>query len=270
MPPEPTTKRIAVINQKGGVGKTTTAVSLAADLAMRGYNVLFLDLDSQGNASTALGVDRYADDLPTAHDLLFGESTPVPMALGEFAPALLVGTIDLVRADVALLAHGDARDKVLEARLAALSGDWDFIILDSPPSLGLLTVNILQAATHVIVPVQCEYLALEGLTMLRETVGEMSRGRALPLHMLGVLITMADLRTNLSQQVVADLRAHLLDEVFRTMIPRTIRLSECPSHGQTIFQYDRWGAGARCYEALTTEVLERLDMPTSKHRKEVR
>lgn len=265
---EPMTVRIAVINQKGGVGKTTTCVSLAADLAMRGYRVLVLDLDPQGNASTAFGIDRYREDLQTTHDLLFSDTVPSPVEVGPFAPSVLVGTVDLVRADVSLLDHGAARDRVLLDRLDSIPGEWDFLIMDSPPSLGMLTINILRASTHVVVPVQCEYLALEGLAMLRETIAQTTIPGGEPLKTLGIVVTMADLRTNLSQQVVADLRSHLGDEVFRTLIPRTVRLSECPSHGQTIFQYDRWGAGARCYEALTTEVLERLGLPNHKDRPE--
>lgn len=254
---------LAVINQKGGVGKTTTAVSLAADLTQRGYRTLLLDLDPQGNATTALGVDLYTDRAASAYDLLFGDG-PAPPALPGDAqrPDLYPGQIGLIRADIDLLALGDERDRQLQRRLAQLPKDtYDFLVIDSPPSLGILTLNILIASHGVIVPVQCEYLALEGLSMLLDTLEEIRSTHHPALRILGTVITMTDLRTNLSQQVITDVRQHLGDLVFDSMIPRTIRLSECPSHGKTIFQYDRWGAGARAYESLAGEVVARLGLP---------
>ena len=250
---------LAVINQKGGVGKTTTAVTLADDLARRGHRTLLIDLDPQGNAATALGLDRYSEEIRTSTDLIFGlhpELSPAPIPANPHL-TLLPGNINLIRADVELLQLPE-RHAALRQHLAPIAPNYDFIVIDAPPSLGILSLNILAASTHVLIPIQCEYLALEGLSMLLETLEAITREHAPKLQILGCLITMTDLRTNLSQQVVSDLRRHLGERVFDTMIPRTIRLSECPSHGETILQYDPWGAGARAYEALTDEVLFRL------------
>lgn len=268
-PPSPTERPIvlAVINQKGGVGKTTTAVSLAADLTQRGYRTLLLDLDPQGNATTALGVDLYTDRAASAYDLLFGNGPAPPALPGDSQrPDLYPGQIGLIRADIDLLGLGDERDRQLQRRLAQLpQGHYDFLVIDSPPSLGILTLNILIASHAVVVPVQCEYLALEGLSMLLDTLEEIRASHHPALRVLGTVITMTDLRTNLSQQVITDVRQHLGELVFDSMIPRTIRLSECPSHGKTIFQYDRWGAGARAYESLAGEVVARLGLPGRKN-----
>lgn len=264
--PTPPERIIAVINQKGGVGKTTTAVNFAADLATRGYRTLLIDLDPQGNAATSLGIDRYGEGVATSHDLLFAKNTqPTPLKHESTGLLLLPGTVELIRADLELLKLGDRRDFALRTALAPLLPHYDFIVIDSPPSLGILTLNILIASGSVIIPIQCEYLALEGLSMLLDTLGEITTTHNPTLQVLGCLVTMADLRTNLSQQVVADVRTHLGDRVFTTMIPRTVRLSECPSHGKTIFQYDRWGPGARSYEGLTNEVLERLKLSRRKN-----
>lgn len=251
---------IAIINQKGGVGKTTTAINVAWDLAGRGLRTLLIDLDPQGNATTCLGVDRYGDDVATAHDLLFGEDGPPAPFPHPEAPhlSLYAGNVALIQADIALLDLGEKRQSLLAERLTPLAGQFDVIVIDSPPSLGLLTLNILIASEWAIIPVQCEYLALEGLTMLLDTLEEIQKGHNTRLEILGCLITMCDLRTNLAQQVVAEIRTHIGDRVFDTMIPRTVRLSESPSHGRTIFQYDRWGAGARSYEALCDEIVRRL------------
>ncbi|MBI5155234.1 ParA family protein [Candidatus Poribacteria bacterium] len=249
---------IAVINQKGGVGKTTTAVNLAADLAARGHRTLVIDLDPQGNASTALGVDRFAEGISTAYDLLFpADGATQALVLGPKRPDVIPGNVSLVRADLDLLALGEQRHSLLRKAIEPLLPRYDYILIDTPPSLGMLTLNILIASHSALIPVQCEYLALEGLTMLLETIEEIRQSHNPGLAILGCLVTMTDLRTNLAQQVVADIREHLGDLVFDSMVPRTVRLSECPSHGKTIFEYDRWGAGSRAYESLTTEVLSR-------------
>ncbi len=259
---------IAVINQKGGVGKTTTAVNLAADLASRNYRTLLIDLDPQGNAATSLGADRYQEGKTTSYDLLFNKPDKLETIRHEKSGLdLLIGNVGLIRADLDLLNLGEKRDTALRDALLPHTGRYDFIIIDSPPSLGILTLNILISSKSVVIPIQGEYLALEGLSMLLETLGEITTTHNPSLEVLGCLVTMTDLRTNLAQQVVADVRTHLGDRVFSTIIPRTVRLSECPSHGQTIFEYDRWGAGARSYVALTDEVLDRISLPRKAEQK---
>ncbi len=251
-------RRIAVINQKGGVGKTTTAVNLAHGLTLAGRKVLLFDLDPQGNATTALGVEKYTTN-PSTYDFLFGkEATPPWTATNYPNLDIFPANISLIRAEMDLLKHGDDRDYLLKSRLNSAKFPHDFVIFDAPPSLGILTLNILISADYVLVPVQCEYLALEGLTMLIETIEEIRSTHSADLSLLGCVLTMVDLRTNLSQQVIKDMRTHLGDLVMRTLIPRTIRLSECPSHGKTIFEYERWGPGARAYEALCREFEERF------------
>ena len=251
--------KIAIINQKGGVGKTTTAVNLAHGLALSGKKTLVFDLDPQGNATTALGVDKFTE-APSSYDFLMGEGD----SRGECSPTrnenvfLYPANISLVRAEMELHDRGAERNFTLRHSLAAQALPHEVILFDAPPSLGLLTMNILMAADFVIIPVQCEFLALEGLSMLLDTIEEVKKVQNRKLVMLGCALTMVDLRTNLSQQVIRDMRNHLGKKVFKTLIPRTIRLSESPSHGKTIFEYERWGAGARAYEALSQEVLGRL------------
>jgi len=250
--------RVAVINQKGGVGKTTTAVNVAHGLALLGKRVLLIDLDPQGNATTALGVEKYTTN-PSSYDLLMSglalpQWSPTPYPGVDIYPA----NISLIRAEMDLLKLGEDRDTALHRCLELLAVPHDIVIIDSPPSLGILTLNILIASTHTLVPVQGEFLALEGLSMLLDTLEEIRMTHNPSLEMLGCVLTMVDLRTNLSQQVIKDMRKHLGDKVLSTLIPRTIRLSECPSHGKTIFDYERWGVGARAYESLSKEVLARL------------
>ncbi len=249
--------RIAVINQKGGVGKTTTAVSLAHGLALQGRRVLLFDLDPQGNATTALGVEKYTTN-PSTYDFLFQNDqvrwTPTRLEGVDLYPA----NISLVRAEMDLLKMGEQRDQAFQAALARHSFPHDIILFDAPPSLGILPLNILIATDYMLVPVQCEFLALEGLTMLLDTMEDVRSSHNPGLELMGCVLTMVDLRTNLSQQVLQEMREYLGEKVMKTLIPRTIRLSECPSHGKTIFEYERWSAGARAYETLTREVLEKL------------
>lgn len=256
--------RIAVINQKGGVGKTTTAVNLAHGLTLLGKKVLLFDLDPQGNATTAIGFEKFTTN-PSSYEFLVATATPPDYSATQYPNLdLYPANISLVRAELDLLNMKGERDGALRRSLSAKSFDHDIILFDAPPSLGLITLNILIASDLVLVPVQCEYLALEGLSMLLETLTEIQLEHNPELELLGCVLTMVDLRTNLSQQVIKDMRTHLGGKVLKTLIPRTIRLSECPSHGKTIFDYERWGPGARAYESLSKEVIERLPISRKK------
>jgi chromosome partitioning protein len=246
---------VTLVNQKGGVGKTTTAVSLAAALGRRGQRVLLVDLDPQANATSAVGV--LADEAPGSYDLLLG-GEPLDVCIVSVpdesldvvpsSPALAGAEVELVPAM--------ARERKLATALEPARERYDWILVDCPPSLGLLTINALTASDSVIIPVQCEYMALEGLSRLLETL-ELVRTNLNPrLSILGVLLTMFDGRTRLSQQVVDEVRSHI-DGTFRTIIPRAVRLSEAPSHGQSIFRYEPGGRSAAAYADLAGEVLER-------------
>lgn len=248
----------AIINQKGGVGKTTTAVSLAHGLALQNKRVLLIDLDPQANATLSLGtVPGEAPD-SAAHQLLIDAPPPVPLQTRCPGLDLLAGSPELIAAELTLLQRSHGRERALSAGLERMQLDYDHIIIDAPPSLGLLAINILQASDALLVPVQAEFLALEGVKNLRRTVELLSRQSGSSAEILGFLITMVDGRTNLSQSVAAGLRGTLGAQVFNAVIPRTVRLSECPSLRKTIFEYDRWGGGARAYEALVFEFLGRL------------
>ncbi|CAN5476665.1 ParA family protein [soil metagenome] len=255
--------RIAVINQKGGVGKTTTAVNLAHGMAMNGQRILLFDMDPQGNATTALGVEKFTTN-PSSYEFLTSKEIPPDWTATQYKDLdVYPANISLIRAELDLLQNAKGRDTMFRSALDKKTFNHDYIIFDAPPSLGLLTLNILIASDYVLVPVQCEYLALEGLTMLLETLDEIARDHNPKLELLGCVLTMVDLRTNLSQMVIKDMRSHLQNRVLTTLIPRTIRLSECPSHGKTIFDYDRWGPGARAYESLAKEVIERVPQTTA-------
>ncbi len=247
----------ALANQKGGVGKTTTAVSLADGLAIRGQRTLLIDVDPQANATSSLGFDKqhiqpslYAvllQDMPL-RDILLPTARP-QLALAPSAPALAGAEVDLV--------SELGREYRLRDALAAVRDEYDYVIIDCPPSLGLLTINALAAADGVIIPVQCEYLPLEGLAMLMQTI-ELVRRRLNPrLTIQGVMMTMYDGRTNLAQQVVGEVRDHFGARLFSTIVPRSVRLSEAPSFGRTIFQYAPSSPGGVAYARLAEELLAR-------------
>ncbi|MCZ7417663.1 MULTISPECIES: ParA family protein [unclassified Streptomyces] len=254
--PRPAQTRVMVVaNQKGGVGKTTTTVNLAASLALHGARVLVVDLDPQGNASTALGIDHHAE-VPSIYDVLV-ESKPLSEVVqpvrdveGLFcAPA----TIDLAGAEIELVSLV-ARESRLQRAVSAYEQPLDYILIDCPPSLGLLTVNALVASTEVIIPIQCEYYALEGLGQLLRNV-DLVKGHLNPaLHVSTILLTMYDGRTRLASQVADEVRGHFQNEVLRTNIPRSVRISEAPSYGQTVLTYDPGSSGALSYLEAAREI----------------
>ena len=247
---------VTLVNQKGGVGKTTTAVSLAAALGRRGQRVLLIDLDPQANATSALGVD--GGDRPGIYDALLGDVSIddcIVKVDGENVD-LVPSSRELSGAEVELVPQM-ARERRLTTAMAPVRERYDWVLVDCPPSLGLLTINALTASDSVIVPVQCEYMALEGLSRLMETLELVRRNLNPGLSVLGVLLTMYDGRTRLAQQVVDEVRGHF-SQTFATIIPRSVRLSEAPSHGQSIFRYDEGGRSAAAYDALAAELLARV------------
>ena len=250
---------IAVTNQKGGVGKTTSAVNIAYYLAKAGKRVLLVDLDPQGNASSGLGIDK-SNLETTIGEVLKGAATieQAVMATEHKNLSLVPTTSHLANVEVEL-ANMDHKFSRLKAALTSTDDKFDIIIIDSPPSLSLLTVNALIAAKYVLLPVQAEFYALEGLGQLLETMKLVRKGMNPSLELLGVLATMMDTRTTLSNQVYDEIKKHFNDKVFKTTIPRNIRLAEAPSHGVPVGAYDRWSKGARAYKAVAKEVTERVE-----------
>ena len=255
-------KIIAIANQKGGVGKTTTSVNLTAILADMGQRVLAVDLDPQGNTTSGLGM--------TVEDKSVYEAVMGRIGLREAVQHTEIPGLDLVGADIRLagaeleLVSVDRREYCLKTALAAVQKDYDFIFIDCPPSLSLLTLNALTAADRVLVPIQCEYYALEGVSSLMNTISRVKKTFNPRIDLEGVVLTMLDGRTNLGLQVVNEVKKHFKKKTFATTIPRSIRLGEAPSHGEPIHVYDPRSAGAVAYRALAAELLERNGVKVKK------
>jgi chromosome partitioning protein len=249
-------KSISVVNQKGGVGKSTTAINVAAYLAKAGKKTLLVDIDPQSNATSGLGINL--TNGPSVYHTLIGESKASEVMLQTQVKNLwlIPSTIELAGAEIELVA-AFSREYKLKKALEEVKNQFDFIIIDSPPSLGLLTVNALAAADELIIPIQCEYYALEGVSKLMDTIKLVRNNLNPELEIMGVLLTMYDTRTRLSHQVSEEVRNYFGDLVFKTVVPRNIRLSEAPSYGQPILIYDPTSKGAEAYRKITREVIRR-------------
>ena len=249
-------KIIAIANQKGGVGKTTTSVNLAACLGAKKKKVLLVDCDPQGNASSGYGIDKSALEQTIYHVLIDGTDIREVIQHTEFKVDVLPANIELAGAEVELVA-AISRETRLKKALDQVAGDYDYIIIDCPPSLGLLTLNSLAAADSVLMPIQCEFYALEGVSQLMNTIDLVRNNLNDKLEVEGVVMTMYDSRTKLAEQVVAEVRENFGETVYKTMIPRNVRLSEAPSYGQPIIYYDKSSKGAAVYMKLAKEVIAR-------------
>ncbi len=248
-------KTFVFVNQKGGVGKTTSAINIGAYIAQAGKKVLLVDFDSQGNMSSGVGVSK---DKPTVYELLSGLCSPEDTVKHTMIPTLdaISASIDLSGASIELVDQ-EEREYFLKNALEPFEKKYDYILIDCPPSLGILTLNGLAAADAVLVPMQCEYFALEGITLLLQTVKKVQKSINPDLVIGGIFFTMYDSRTRLAQDVVVQVKSYFKDVVFNTIIPRNVRLSEAPSHGLPICKYDPDCAGAKSYEKLAEEVINR-------------
>lgn len=250
-------KIIAIANQKGGVGKTTTAVNIAASIGYYGYRILLVDADPQGNATSGFGIQKRTVDRST-YEVLLGQCSAREAILTTPYKG-----VDLIPSSMALAAAelelADIRDRVmrLKEELVRVKGEYDFILIDCPPSLGMVTLNALSASDSLIIPIQCEYYALEGLSQLVTTVRQVKRLYNPSIEIEGVLLTMYDGRLNLTLQVVDEVKKFFPEKVFKNVIPRNVRLSEAPSFGQPVLYFDRNSRGAQAYEALTAEILDK-------------
>ncbi|WP_018182197.1 ParA family protein [Kaistia granuli] len=263
LPPLP--RVIALANQKGGVGKTTTAINLGTALAAIGEEVLIVDLDPQGNASTGLGIDRKSR-LRSTYDVLVGESSLSEIVMETAVPRLSVApsTMDLLGVELEIASRSDRAFRLRRAiashmqRPESIRGrNYSYVLVDCPPSLNLLTINALSAAHSILVPLQCEFFALEGLSQLLQTVDQVKHALNPELSIHGIVLTMFDSRNNLASQVVADVRAHMGDTVYDTVIPRNVRISEAPSHGKPVLLYDFKSTGSQAYLRLASEIIQR-------------
>lgn len=252
-------RTIAIANQKGGVGKTTTSINLAASLAAKGKNVLVIDIDPQGNTTSGFGVEK--NDLEnTIYELMLSECSIKECILNNVIPdvSIIPSNVNLAAAEIELIGI-DRKEFILKREVEWIKESYDYIIIDCPPSLNLLTLNAMTTADSVLVPIQCEYYALEGLSQLIHTINLVKERLNPDLEMEGVVFTMYDSRTNLSSQVVENVKDHLKQRVFSTMIPRNIRLAEAPSYGMPIHMYDSKSAGAEAYMQLANEIIGRKD-----------
>jgi chromosome partitioning protein len=247
----------ATTNQKGGVGKTTTAINLAASLAANDLRILVVDNDPQGNATSGFGISK-DPERPSTYDLLLAETPPTGAVVATAFEGVSIIPADKNLAGANLeLVDLPEREFRLRQRLADIRGQFDFVIIDCPPALDLLTLNALMAADAVVVPIQCEFFALEGISELMDTIDRIRESFSHPIEIAGILLTMYDDRTNLTRQVAADLREFFQDEVFKTIIPRSVKLAEAPSFGKPILAYDPRSKGAESYIQLAKEILDR-------------